>query len=116
MKSYFKKSIINIFLDIKTLIDHIINDNIILYIKESEYIYCINQLYIILIDTLKKIEGLYYDHILAHKLNTYYQSGLHKIDSVNSIISMDDNSHNNLYIPPYYNIIISTIIYKIIQL
>ena len=55
MKSYFKKSIINIFLDIKTLIDHIINDNIILYIKESEYIYCINQLYIILIDTLKKI-------------------------------------------------------------
>ena len=67
MEIYIKNSIINILLDIKKIINYIINDNSI-FINSTNYNNCTSELYYLLINTLKKLENIYYKYILLHKL------------------------------------------------
>lgn len=122
MRNYLNKTITNIFLDIKKLIDNIINDNIIISMKTSEYSKCINKLYAILLDTLKKIEDIYYTHILSPKLSNInkdyidiekdFVSDTNCNDTEKIIITETTekvNQKNNIY-----QVILTTIVYKII--
>lgn len=65
MSIYLKKSIINTIIDIKKLINYILNDNTVL---SPNYNKCISELYYILMKTFKKIENIYYKYILYPKI------------------------------------------------
>lgn len=111
MKDLLNRSIINTFIEIKKIIDNIIYDNVVFSIKKNDYIKCINLLYNILIDTLKKIENIYYHYILLPKLQNYNQStdiNIKLFQKENLSLSCDKNTE-------IYNIILTTLIYNIIN-
>jgi hypothetical protein len=56
----------NIFNEIKKQISYIINDNDIIY--SSKYFKCLNEILIVLKNTLYKIQGIYYKYVLNPKL------------------------------------------------
>lgn len=55
----------NVFLNIKTYINYILNDNIV----GSNYIKCLQEIYKVLMDTCHKIERIYYKYVLYPKLS-----------------------------------------------
>lgn len=63
-----KRFIINLFLNIKTHIFRIIDDEQIYLIHTSKYMDCFSELADVLKSTLSKIEDIYYRHILFPKL------------------------------------------------
>lgn len=74
----------NIFNEIKKQISYIINDNDIIY--SSKYFKCLNEILIVLKNTLYKIQDIYYKYVLNPKLTKVYQ---HKTSINTSADSID---------------------------
>lgn len=76
----------NIFNEIKKQISYIINDNDIIY--SSKYFKCLNEILIVLKNTLYKIQDIYYKYVLNPKLTKVYQRETSINTSVDSIDSI----------------------------
>lgn len=76
----------NIFNEIKKQISYIINDNDIIY--SSKYFKCLNEILIVLKNTLYKIQDIYYKYVLNPKLTKVYQRETSFNTSADSIDSM----------------------------
>lgn len=76
----------NIFNEIKKQISYIINDNDIIY--SSKYFKCLNEILIVLKNTLYKIQDIYYKYVLNPKLTKVYQRETSINAFTNSIDSM----------------------------
>ena len=76
----------NIFNEIKKQISYIINDNDIIY--SSKYFKCLNEILIVLENTLYKIQDIYYKYVLNPKLTKVYQRETSINTSVDSIDSI----------------------------
>ena len=55
-----------VFLNMKTYINYILNDETLLY--SSNYMKCLQELFNVLLNTYNKIEKLYYKYVLHPKL------------------------------------------------
>lgn len=115
MRDYLNKTVINTFLEIKKLIDNIISDNVVFSIKKNEYIICVNLLYGILADTLKKIEDVYYNYILLPKLQNYNKSSQEFNTKDVSLKNYEPPIISDVPKNKIYKIVLTTIVYSIIK-
>lgn len=73
---FFKKQIINIFLDIKNIFNNIMNENNWLYFNKKKYYFnFLTEIFEVLSNTLSKIETIYYKYFLFPKLEQIYKVG-----------------------------------------
>lgn len=66
---FLKKQIMNIFLDLKNIFEHMMNDNYVYFNNNSSYMRFMNELLNVLTKTLSQIESIYYRYFLFPKLH-----------------------------------------------
>ena len=72
---FFKKIISNTFLNIKTILFNIMdNDNNSSFYHKEQYMCFLNEIFELLQNTLTSIENLYYKHVLFPKIQKIYKN------------------------------------------